>query len=593
MTGLRVPTLCLAVLVILYVSGVCNGVHITNHGSAPRFNKQLDHKQNQRGAVSAKSLAVNLGDNKDSVGHHGTPHAHKLEADLAGSQTPRFFDQVVDHFAVDGNATFPQRFYFNDTYWNSANADKTKPVFLLVGGRSALTSKSDKIARVLELASSYGALVLALEHRYFGLSVPVDELTTEKLKFLTVAQALNDVANFIYKKQTALKLQNNPWILFGSSYAGSLAAWARLKYPHLVSGAYAASAPILAKENFFEFDQSVSKQAGVTCTKGIEEATVAIETMTARPPTKVSTKEMFTCETLPSNNDFYYAIAEVLSFGITTPSVNDPGRGERFCKDIVNATSSTQKVKVYAAFVKSVLKDINKACTDFDVSQYHDTTVDDSKTQRQIAWLDCTQVGWFQTAPSKNNIRSKWLTKQYHREEVCSELFGAAGTPLVDVINMEYGGKEFAGSQVVFTNSVNDPWSALSVTTKDSLASDLNYVVLNNDTAHAADLQTPLGTLRPSVLTKMRSKGEDSLKMVVEFQPQALTASSAQKQEHTSKGYSLKMVVIIAICCGIGCLVLSLVIALLYFKPRDNDEEDGEVGASLYTDDYGSADGQR
>lgn len=38
---------------------------------------------------------------------------------------------------------------------------------------------------------------MTLEHRYYGLSVPTTDLSTPNLQWLTVAQALEDLATFI------------------------------------------------------------------------------------------------------------------------------------------------------------------------------------------------------------------------------------------------------------------------------------------------------------------------------------------------------------------------------------------------------------
>lgn len=68
---------------------------------------------------------------------------------------------------------------------------------------------------------------------------------------MTTEQALADLASFIVSMNKAHKLPlETKWIVFGGSYAGNLAAWMRLKYPHLVYGAVASSAPVLAQFNF-------------------------------------------------------------------------------------------------------------------------------------------------------------------------------------------------------------------------------------------------------------------------------------------------------------------------------------------------------
>ena len=45
------------------------------------------------------------------------------------------------------------------------------------------------------------------------------------------------------------------WVTFGGSYPGSLSAWARLRFPHLVAGSVSSSGPLFAKLDFFEYLQ--------------------------------------------------------------------------------------------------------------------------------------------------------------------------------------------------------------------------------------------------------------------------------------------------------------------------------------------------
>lgn len=77
------------------------------------------------------------------------------------------------------------------------------------------------------------------------------DMSTKNLQYLSSQQALADLANFIQAMNDEYKLPSETkWISFGGSYPGSLAAWLRLKYPHLVHGSMSASGPLLAQADF-------------------------------------------------------------------------------------------------------------------------------------------------------------------------------------------------------------------------------------------------------------------------------------------------------------------------------------------------------
>ena len=89
--------------------------------------------------------------------------------------------------------------------------------------------------------------------RFYGNSHPTEDMSRANMRYLSSRQALEDAAHFI----TTMNSQHNltTWITFGGSYPGSLSAWMRLRFPHLVAGAVSSSSPLFAKLDFHEYLQ--------------------------------------------------------------------------------------------------------------------------------------------------------------------------------------------------------------------------------------------------------------------------------------------------------------------------------------------------
>eukprot|EP00253_Pinus_taeda_P027888 PITA_27888 len=164
-----------------------------------------------------------------------------------------YYTQLLDHFSfVSESRTFQQRYFVDKTFWGGPL--KNSPIFVYLGGEGSLDSPVPGIHS--EIAPQFKALLLFVEHRYYGESVPDiigDPLnpvvSTSTFGYLTSEQALADCATLITDFKKNLSAENSPVIVFGGSYAGMLAAWFRLKYPHITVGALASSAPILLFPN--------------------------------------------------------------------------------------------------------------------------------------------------------------------------------------------------------------------------------------------------------------------------------------------------------------------------------------------------------
>ena len=173
----------------------------------------------------------------------------------------KFFTQRLDHFDRSNNVTFSQRYFVNTTFWDG-NANS--PVFLCVGGEGTpldYTVLTDSVhcSDMTELAPKHNALMLALEHRYYGPSNPFSDYSTEHLKWLNSEQAAGDIASFYDVMTDTYKLQaTNKWVTWGGSYPGMMAAIARLRYPHLIHATVSSSAPLRAEVDMVGYNNVVA-----------------------------------------------------------------------------------------------------------------------------------------------------------------------------------------------------------------------------------------------------------------------------------------------------------------------------------------------
>ncbi|MXQ94752.1 hypothetical protein E5288_WYG010696 [Bos mutus] len=98
-----------------------------------------------------------------------------------------WLEQPLDPFNASDRRSFLQRYWVNDQHWTSQDG----PVFLHLGGEGSLGPGSVMRGHPANLAPIWGALVISLEHRFYGLSIPAEGLDMAQLRFLSSRHAYN------------------------------------------------------------------------------------------------------------------------------------------------------------------------------------------------------------------------------------------------------------------------------------------------------------------------------------------------------------------------------------------------------------------
>ncbi|KAJ2780361.1 hypothetical protein H4R18_003493 [Coemansia javaensis] len=487
----------------------------------------MRHAQQRSIWVERALGAINGSGN--STGSARTDQAAAAAKDARRTQThnldtPFYFDQLVDHRAGPSQGTFRQRFFINDNSYVPGG-----PVYLLNSGETPASPSYLTAGEPYTLAQATGGLLVIMEHRYYGESYPVGDMSGPSMRYLTVNNSLEDIAYFIRNGQAFVKgavgteiAAGAKWVVVGGSYSATLATWARKMYPDLVHAAYASSAPVLARADFYQYDQVVGR--ALPCAGSIAAAVDTLDRiLDSRNRTLIdSWKRAFGLQGLAADADFAGALTDQMSFTVQYYMPPAPGSGApdaiaQLCRWFDNARNIPLQnmADMTAAYIRDSGID--------PVAAYSSGAGATNTALRQDgrAWFyqTCTEFGFWQSAPPApyRRLRSKYVTAEW-QSRPCAQFFGGGvtGRPDTDALNRQFGGFSPDVTRVVFVNGLHDPWSALSVSstaqTAETTSEDGRNVVITMPLAsHVADFyfaasRTDFGVdaARKSILAAMQ-----------------------------------------------------------------------------------------
>mmetsp|Transcript_37283 Transcript_37283/g.59882 ORF Transcript_37283/g.59882 Transcript_37283/m.59882 type:complete len:413 (-) Transcript_37283:514-1752(-) len=368
---------------------------------------------------------------------------HKQNFESREGLTEEVLQLPLDHFGKqDGqNRTIGIRYWVDETCYS-----KGSPVFVKMGGEGA-AGPSFCDSR----ASKHSALVLAVEHRFYGKSVPTgsEPLSLENLQYLTVEQNLADTKAIL--DHVTAKYKAGTGFAFGGSYSGATCAWFRLTYPESVSGCISESGVVNAILNFTKFDYQVStalSKKSLSCRSDIVAAFAAVDRQFSKGRGS-EIKAMFNANNLNGSQngdpDFMYAIADGVAM------MDQYGSKDEVCAHVALLPASPSDDDRISNLNEMIIKhygnDFVKGCFyDSDCIKNKVVGASQGVGDRSWRWQKCSELAYLQTAPDENRARSTLLTLDALVQQ-CEYMFNGT-LPDTTGINQRYGGDQPKGSQV-------------------------------------------------------------------------------------------------------------------------------------------------
>ncbi|OVA17907.1 Peptidase S28 [Macleaya cordata] len=403
-----------------------------------------------------------------------------------------YYTQTLDHFNYrpDSYATFQQKYVINFRYWGGANT--SAPIFAFLGEESDIDGDVAVIGFLSDHAPQFKALMVFIEHRYYGESIPFGSRKeafrdASTLGYFNSAQALADYAEVIISLKKNLSAESSPVIVFGGSYGGMLASWFRLKYPHVAHGALASSAPILyfediaPKNGYYWVVSKDYREASKCCYNVIKQSWSEIDRIASKPNGLAHLSRKFkTCSPLNKSFELKDYLDSVYA---ESAQYNHPPKYPvtMICNAIDNTTENTDILsRVHAGVVAYMGK---QKC--YDMAEF----VRPTETSIGWQWQTCSEMvmpighdgndTMFPASPFDLNSFSS----------SCKSLYGVPPRP--HWILNEYGGHDIKmvlqrfASNIIFSNGLRDPYSSGGVLKG---ISDTVVAITTTNGSHCLDL---------------------------------------------------------------------------------------------------------
>ncbi|KAF7651732.1 hypothetical protein LDENG_00106390 [Lucifuga dentata] len=421
-----------------------------------------------------------------------------------------YFDQKIDHFGFLEDGTFKQRYLVGDKHWHQDGG----PILFYTGNEGDIAWFCNNTGFMWDIAEELGAMLVFAEHRYYGESLPFgqDSFSDSKhLNYLTSEQALADFAVLIQNlKSSTPGAQHSPVIAVGGSYGGMLSAWMRMKYPHLVVGALAASAPIwhfpgmVPCGNLYKIVTQDFAKSGYNCDVNIRRSWKSIDNISSTASGLQWLSEEFSlCSPLKKMDDVLGFKNWLQETWVYLAMVDYPYEAS-FLQPL--PAWPIQVVCKYLRFDSSVsdyqlLHGVSQAAKVY----YNYTGSASCLNTSQTATSSLGLLSWFYQACTEmvlpmctDGVHDMFEPQEWNFQAFSDECYAMFGVrPRADWARTMYGGKDISShSNIIFSNGELDPWTAGGVTHN---ISDSLVAIVMPDAAHHLDLRSSNHDDPPSV----------------------------------------------------------------------------------------------